>query len=73
VKYYPDLRKCLVFLAKMDNGANQTVYIEPLEILEGAKSSDIWKRDRTRQAKHILSSAEWSSLEDRYTRNQLTM
>jgi hypothetical protein len=73
VKCYPDLRKYLTFLAKMDHGTIETVYIEPLEILEGAKSSDIWKRDRTRQAKHILSSAEWSSLEDRYKRNQITM
>lgn len=72
VKCYPGLQ-CLIFLAKMNNGDIETVYIEPREILEGAKSSDLWKRDRTRQAKHILSSAEWSSLEDRYTRNQITM
>lgn len=73
VKCYPGLQKCLIFLAKMDNGDIETVYIEPLEILEGAKSSDLWKRDRTRQAKHMLSSAEWGFLEGRYTRNQITM
>lgn len=73
VKCYPDLRKCLIFLAKMDNGTIETVYIEPLEILEGDKSSDLRKQDRARQAKYVLSSAEWNFLEDRYTRKQITM
>lgn len=70
VKKYPDFHKCLLFVAKMDNGAIETVYIEPREILEGASSSDLRDRDLTRQAKHMLSSAEWSTLEDRYTRKQ---
>lgn len=73
VKCYPGLKRCLIFLAKMDNGDVETVYIEPLEILKGDKSSDLEKLDRTRQAKHILSSAEWSCLKGRYTRNQITM
>lgn len=63
VKSYPDFRKRLLFVAKMDNGTIETVYIEPREILEGAKSSDLRDQDRTRQAKRILPSAEWSFLE----------
>jgi hypothetical protein len=73
VKTYPDFRKSLVFLAKMDDGTVETVYIEPLEILEGARSSDLRKQDRTRQAKYILPSAEWRFLQDRYTTKQTTM
>lgn len=73
VKSYPEFRKYLVFLAKMDDGTVETVYIEPLEILEGDKSSNLRKQDRARQAKYVLPSAEWSSLEDRYTRNQILM
>lgn len=71
MKSYPDFRKCLIFLAKMDDGTIETVYIKPLEILEGDKSSDLRKQDRARQAKYVLSSTEWSSLEDRYTRKQI--
>lgn len=70
VKIYPNFRKCLLFVAKMDNGTIETVYIEPREVLEGAKSSDLRNRDRTRQAKHMLSPEEWFALEYRYTRKR---
>lgn len=69
-KRYPDLRKCLLFVAKMDNGAIETVYIEPGEAMEGAKSSDLRNRDRTRQARHMFSPEEWFALEYRYTRKR---
>jgi hypothetical protein len=70
MKSYPNFRKCLLFVAKMDDGNFESVYIEPRKILEGARSLDSRDRDQTRQAKHIMSSAEWSTLEVRYTRKQ---
>ena len=54
----------------MDNGTIETVYSEPREVLEGAKSSDLRNRDRTRQARHMLPPEEWFALEYRYTRKR---
>lgn len=54
----------------MDNGTIETVYSEPREVLEGAKSSDLRNRDRTRQARHMLRPEEWFALEYRYTRKR---
>ena len=70
MKIYPDFRKCLLFVTRMDNGTIETVHIEPREVLEGAKSSDLRNRDRTRQARHMLPPEEWFAFEFRYTRKR---
>ena len=67
---HPMAQTILLFYAKMDDGARKTVRIEPCQILEGDRSTRLLDRNITRQAKYRLSSAEWSFLEDRYTKKR---
>lgn len=68
LKSYPDFRRCLLFVAKMNNGTVKTVYIELREILKGGKSSNLRDRDLNRQARYLVPPAEWKYLEIRYVR-----
>jgi hypothetical protein len=65
--------RLLLRYSKRDDGTCKSVLIELSRILEGDRSSNLSDQNITHQAKHILSYAEWSSLEDRYTRNQIAM